>query len=115
MAAVRALPPVQGMLSCVGWLAAAARSGAAVPRVGWLTSSMWAPIWPGDRPVCPLPSSLTALLRAYQVDEIFKAAALAANSQRIPLAKMAVQGALQLWPHRCVPRHDTLTRAPYPP
>lgn len=26
-----------------------------------------------------------------QVDEIFKAAALAANAQRIPLAKMAVQ------------------------
>jgi hypothetical protein len=32
---------------------------------------------------------------AEQVDRIFKAAALAANAARIPLAKLAIQGAQQ--------------------
>jgi hypothetical protein len=31
-------------------------------------------------------------IRAQQVDKIFKAAALAANAARIPLAKLAIQG-----------------------
>ncbi len=45
-----------------------------------------------SRPQC---GPLYLLTRAHrQVDAIFKAAALAANAQRIPLARMAVKGAL---------------------
>jgi hypothetical protein len=39
------------------------------------------------------PRCVDRRIRAQQVDKIFKAAALAANAARIPLAKLAIQGA----------------------